>query len=925
MLLHSLNQEDIKKSFSSTFYARGHGYYRSNRVHDLKISSDNNEDKISATVAGSDIYYVTITIFGATGKVSVKSNCTCPIGSSCKHVIATLLKALDKKPLATINTSIIKPAVAPPVLPIKNNQPSPAEDFRINLWLKNLEATVTKTTNEKTVDETYSLRYILKFNDDVLKLNLILVRRLKSGMLGSTKDFSKNSYNHEAHLFPIDHEILKKIDTAQKIENNYQTYYGYPIKGNHFEKLLPDIIATNRCHFESANNPAVKLTGTKTATADWKLDNDGFQTLHFNFFDQSVGLSLFIINQLWYAKKEAGEIGVVETGIEQNLLALLLSAPKIPPESAQRVATLFMQQEKLSVISKPKLFSNHTIEKLKPVICLCLTAVPVKQYGFHNQQYQYYFSEKAVASLSFNYDGRVIDWFSKDDTIHQVQNEQLTQYVRDKIAEKKAMDELKSHQLKLIGDVQMYREHSDNAKAHHYFLIGHEQHDPLDFTAQTIPLLRAQGWQIEINSDYPYQIIDEPIDEWYSSIDDSEGYDWFNLELGISVQGEKINLLPVLQQLFKKLKSNNNQFDLSKNETVLAQLPNGKYIPLPVERVQNIVNVLIELYDSNSLTNGDFLQLSRLQAARLLELEAAVGAAQLRWFGGEKLCLLAEKLTQFKGVEAVSVPKKFKGELRPYQQEGLNWLQFLREYEFGGILADDMGLGKTVQALSHIAVEKSTKRMDAPTLIVAPTSLMFNWRMEAERFAPHLKILVLHGSDRKQNYDSISQYDLVLTTYPLLKFDKGILLKNTFHFLILDEAQCIKNSKSLSTQIVQQIKSKQRLCLTGTPLENHLGELWSLFHFLMPGLLGAEKQFNQVFRIPIEKNGDQDRRAHLMRRIAPFMLRRTKNNVVKELPEKVHIVRQVEIEGAQRDLYETIRVTMQKKVRQEIDHHFFQW
>lgn len=914
MLLHSLNQKDIKDNFSSTFYARGHDYYRSNRVHDLKISSENNEDKISATIAGSDIYYATITISGAIDKVSIKSNCTCPIGSSCKHVIATLLKALDSKPLTVIATPITKPVVAPP----KNNHQPSAEDYKIDWWLKNLEATVTNTTKEKTVDETYSLRYILKFSDKTLKLNLVLVRRLKSGALGAVKDFNKNSYSHESHLFSIDHEILKKIDIAQRIENNYQAYYGYPIKGNHFEKLLPDIVATNRCHFEDVNNQIVKLTDTKTATVDWTLDNDGFQTLHFKFVDQSAGLSLFIIDQLWYAKKETGEIGIVETGIEKNLFELLLSAPKIPSGSAQRVATLFMQQEKLSTISKPKLFSNHAIEKLTPVVCLCLTSAPVKQYGLHEQTHQYYFSEKAVAILSFNYDGKVIDWFLKDDNINQVQGEQVTQYVRDRIFEKKAMDELKSHQLKLIGDIDLLRQHADNTKVSHYFLIGHDQHDPLDFTAQTIPLLRAQGWQIEINSGYPYQIIDEPIDEWYSSIDDSTGYDWFNLELGIFVQGEKINLLPVLQQLLKKLKSTHNQFDLSKNDTVLAQLQNGKYIPLPIERVQHIINVLIELYDSNSLANGDFLQLSRLQAARLLELEAAMGAAKLRWFGGEKLRVLAEKLTQFKGVEAVSVPKQFLGELRSYQQEGLNWLQFLREYEFGGILADDMGLGKTVQALSHIAVEKSAKRMTEPTLIVAPTSLMFNWRMEAERFSPHLKILVLHGSDRKQNYDSIAQYDLVLTTYPLLKFDKGILLKHTFHFLILDEAQCIKNSKSLSTQIVQQIKSKHRLCLTGTPLENHLGELWSLFHFLMPGLLGAEKQFNHIFRIPIEKNTDQDRRAHLMRRIAPFMLRRTKNNVVKELPEKVHIVRQVEIEGAQRDLYETIRVTMQKKVRQEI-------
>ncbi len=248
----------------------------------------------------------------------------------------------------------------------------------------------------------------------------------------------------------------------------------------------------------------------------------------------------------------------------------------------------------------------------------------------------------------------------------------------------------------------------------------------------------------------------------------------------------------------------------------------------------------------------------------------------------------------------------------------MNWLQFLREYEFNGILADDMGLGKTVQALCHIAIEKTSGRMDKPCLVVAPTSLMFNWRMEAERFYPDLKVIILQGAERKQLFDSIHTVDLVLTTYPLLSRDKDMLLNHEFHMLILDEAQFIKNAKSLATQIVQQIKAKHRLCLTGTPLENHLGELWSLINFLMPGLLGNAKKFTTEYRNPIEKLGNMDRHAHLIRRIAPFLLRRTKDKVVLELPEKIEMIRHVELEGPQRDLYETIRVAMQEKVQEQI-------
>jgi SNF2 family DNA or RNA helicase len=388
------------------------------------------------------------------------------------------------------------------------------------------------------------------------------------------------------------------------------------------------------------------------------------------------------------------------------------------------------------------------------------------------------------------------------------------------------------------------------------------------------------------------------------------------LELGVVIKGEKINLLPLLQKIIQQIK--NNELNISEKESIQIKLPDGRYINVPAERVKNISNVLIELYDKEALNSDDVLQLSRLHASRLLELEKALGATQLRWFGGEKLRALGQKLTNFKGIKKADVPKEFKAKLRPYQLEGLSWLQFLREYELGGVLADDMGLGKTIQALAHITLEKKSGRMKTPSLVIAPTSLMFNWRMEAEKFSPELKVLVLHGADRKQNFDNMTQYDLILTTYPLIVRDKDILLKQIFHLLILDEAQFIKNSKNLATQISLQIKANHRVCLTGTPMENHLGELWSLFHFMMPGLLGDEKTFSRVFRTPIEKHADNERRLQLNKRIAPFLLRRTKDKVVKELPPKVDMLRHVELENEQRDLYETIRLTMQKKVKDEI-------
>ena len=229
-----------------------------------------------------------------------------------------------------------------------------------------------------------------------------------------------------------------------------------------------------------------------------------------------------------------------------------------------------------------------------------------------------------------------------------------------------------------------------------------------------------------------------------------------------------------------------------------------------------------------------------------------------------------------------------------------------------------MGLGKTAQALAHLLMEKESGRLDRPALIVLPTSLIFNWKNEAARFAPSLSILSLHGIERKSRFVEIPQHDLVMTTYPLLWRDSHELTQYRYHLLILDEAQTVKNSRSQGAEVVRKIDARHRLCLTGTPLENHLGELWSQFDFLLPGFLGNSNTFAKYWRMPIEKQGDAQRRNLLAQRIRPFILRRKKEEVARELPPKTVIVRKIELAGSQRDLYETVRAAMDAMVREEV-------
>jgi SNF2 family DNA or RNA helicase len=243
----------------------------------------------------------------------------------------------------------------------------------------------------------------------------------------------------------------------------------------------------------------------------------------------------------------------------------------------------------------------------------------------------------------------------------------------------------------------------------------------------------------------------------------------------------------------------------------------------------------------------------------------------------------------------------------------------LREYQLAGILADDMGLGKTLQTLAHIQIEKDAGRLTQPALIIAPVSLMGNWRREAERFCPDLRCLVIHGKDRHEVAGSMMDFDLVIAPYSLLHRDRDRWLQAQWHLLVLDEAQNIKNANTHAAQVAGELKTRHRLCLSGTPMENHLGELWSLFHFLMPGFLGSQKRFGELFRNPIEKQGNPQAMQQLRARITPFMLRRTKALVAHELPPKIETVMRVELSGKQADLYETIRLGMEKTVREALD------
>lgn len=378
-----------------------------------------------------------------------------------------------------------------------------------------------------------------------------------------------------------------------------------------------------------------------------------------------------------------------------------------------------------------------------------------------------------------------------------------------------------------------------------------------------------------------------------------------------------MNLLPALVDYLQGALGNGEAGCRRVGEQLLVLLADGRYLPVPIDRIRRIADTLVELFDHDALDQRRALSLPVAQASRLAQLTAESQPPELRSADAALLASVAE-LRSFCAIEPLSAPARFAATLRPYQQEGLGWLQFLRRCRLGGILADDMGLGKTVQTLAHLATEKEQGRLNKPSLIVAPVSVIGNWQREIRQLAPQLKQLTLHGARRKELFSSIRHADIVITAYPLLQLDCEVLTAHEFYLVVMDEAQMIKNPRAKVSQVARSLRAEHRLCLTGTPMENHLGELWSLVDFLQPGLLGEERQFQRQYRTAIEKNGDGERAQALSRRIAPFVLRRTKDAVAPELPAKTQIIETIALEEKQRDFYDGVRLASHRRVRETI-------
>ncbi|MFC0261241.1 DEAD/DEAH box helicase [Fontibacter flavus] len=379
------------------------------------------------------------------------------------------------------------------------------------------------------------------------------------------------------------------------------------------------------------------------------------------------------------------------------------------------------------------------------------------------------------------------------------------------------------------------------------------------------------------------------------SVEVKENIDWFDVHAIIKFGPYEIPF----QKLRKLLLQGKTEFELPNGE--IAVIPNSWFI-----NYSEMFAFLEEQEQEEAfqlvLKKHHIALAQELQQNNLLQLTLS-----------RKL----EKLRDFSKIEDYELPVSFKGKLRPYQKAGYNWLRFLSEYRFGGCLADDMGLGKTVQTLAMLAYEKEA-HPDATSLLVMPTSLIYNWELEARKFTPKLRILTYTGTQRIKDNSRFSKYDLVLTSYGIARMDVDILKGYYFNYIILDESQAIKNPGSIISKAVNELNCRQKLILTGTPVENGTMDLWSQMNFINKGLLGTQGMFKKQFLQPIEKKNDMEKAAKLHAMIKPFILRRLKTQVATDLPEKVINVKYSTMTPDQEKAYEEVKSYYREKIVNEM-------
>jgi len=899
-------------------YEKGAAYVNQDRI---KFAASRASDTLTSFVKGSgkSVYNQVIRLSRDATGLEVDGDCSCPVGWNCKHVAATLVywsRENKKVSLGTGTPGLRLESISAP--------PPPVLKRDLKEWLDSLETVQDDSQKSKTVvrDQLVYRLYTLPARGGLPRVQIEVGKMSISKTPSAPSKIKRYAYesvnwlNPPGFLTELDVELLRGLLGLRGMR---YTGSSDVLHLDYHHSLLKQILASGRALWMDAEAHALSWGAELRARFEWRVEGDeGMRLVPLIVGEDGIPdgeILIFMANAPLYFDQRRGLIGPVAFGIAGDRLERLLNAPTVAPDQ------VFMFQAEVRKRALPVLpLPSETLQEVNfvdvdPVAVFRLTTVKrrIPAYGY-GRRHQEMTETQAVGRLSFRYGEIVVGDGAANVDSHRVKAGQIVQVRRRLDKEQAARSRLSSFGFTLATELDPYgrpRESKD-------YIPEDGPLDWFDFLYRDAAALEAEGMIIEVDADFPFRLARATggIEGGIGPAEGS-GMDWFDLHLGVHVGGRYVDLIEPLLLLIETSGIDDfGIFDADDLSPFLLPLDDGSALPLDIKTLLPLLEGLKRLFAYRQ--DGAARRLSRYDAALFADAVDLAEAAEIRWDGVDGLLQLGRAMRDVGKIEDVILPDSFLATLRPYQRRGVAWMHFLSSAGLGGILADEMGLGKTVQSLGYIALEKSQGRLTAPTLIVAPTSLMANWKAEAAAFTPDLKVVVYHGPDRHSTLCEFDDADIVLTTYPLLVRDKDNLIGRQWGIVILDEAQSIKTATSGVSRLVRDLKAQTRFCLTGTPLENHLGEVWSLMTFLMPGLLGTMDQFNKQWRTPIERRGDFEKGKVLAAKLRPFILRRTKAEVATDLPERSLIEERVVFDEPQRRQYETIRLAMHHRVREAI-------
>ena len=854
-------------------YTKGVSYYTAGRVNNFTFSPE--KSLINASVIGGLRYIVQIAFDKDSTVRSYR--CTClafkESPGACKHVIAVLKTAQQKLPSVWTDPFVQNRVVEELLATFSNQRQEPSlEELSLNveLYTKSSHRLPTHLQLKLGLQRLYVVKDIGQF--------LYSVRTGRSLEFGKqfTLEPTRQTFKEEDRgLILMLQEMYEQHSALTEMQGPFYSttvlsQKSLPLTGYYLTKFL-DALGDKVFTWNFGSTPPEPIQIIRQGLPiEFSLQSQG-QDLTLNLETDEIPLQLTTDGSYYIYQAKIYQA----SPSQRELLLPLLST--LRKGSMTNIVIPSGQKELFASEALP------LIEKLGPVLIDPALEDKFNQESLHTKIYFDRSVDMGItARLEFHYGDTIINPFSSTRDIRNESTENDIILVRSVDQERKILNILE-HADFIVSKGKISLEDDDRI---------------FDFTVNWLPELRNLA-------------------ELYYS-------DQFKLKIRTSStfsgQVRLVETLDILEISFQYTDIEQHElsdiFHSLHLKKKYHRLRDGSFLDLK----QPEINAVAQLIENLDLKASDLKEkLLHLPKYRAMYIDSFLSQANLPGFErNQAFKQLVQRILEPQGGE-FQIPVELKLILRDYQKTGFQWLKTLASYGLGGILADDMGLGKTLQVLALILSEKSTT--SNPSLVIAPTSLIYNWQEEALKFTPTIQVLVIEGTPQerqKQLSEIDNQYDLVVTSYPILRRDIDNFAKLDFSYCFLDEAQHTKNPHTLNAKSVQQIRAKSYFALTGTPIENSLSELWSLFNFIMPGYLLSHQDFRKKFEIPIIKGENAEFLTELNRHINPFILRRLKRDVLKELPDKIETQLSAYLTDDQKKLYLAYLHEAKGQIAQEI-------